>query len=235
MVKFVETEEVDASADIISATNSQNNIPKEQFLALKSKAKLVQRYFNAKNDSLPQDSRIYFERRANEYKGLLQASRVFDVREVSRSFLAMFLDQPHTSARYVTKIFSGGAVGLFEETDNECLYHCAVLASYKYNIMINGRKNNAHEFNKLRWHVLMLFKWMVHGSVSSIKPNQSSAERYVSKIVNILQSEGKKYSDIFSLCHDVIKSIPLPSDDEVKRGRYTADLKLAADRYLKSL
>ncbi len=235
VVKFVETQQGDASTDIIAATNSQNNIPKEQFLALRNKAKLVQKYFNAKNDVVSQDSRVYFERRANEYKGQLQASRVFDVREVSRSYLAMFLDQPHTSARYVTKIFSGGAVGIFDEADRECLYYCAVLASYKYNIMINGRKNNAHEFNKLRWHVLMLFKWVVHGHVNSIKPNQSAAESYVSKIMAVLLSEGKKYSEAFAKCHDIIRSIPFPSDDEIKRGRYASDLRKAADQYLKSL
>ena len=53
VVKFIESPENDASSDIIAATNSQSDIPKEAFFGLREKAKLVQKYFKIQNQERP--------------------------------------------------------------------------------------------------------------------------------------------------------------------------------------
>ncbi|MCS6177290.1 MULTISPECIES: AIPR family protein [Shewanella] len=233
VVKFIESPDNLISTDIISATNSQSSISSESLHGLKQKAKLVQSYFMAKNsDALP-ENKIYFERRENEFKNNgYQSTRIFDVREVSRCFAAMFLNQPHNAARYVKLIFTASGDYLFKNEDHESLYYCSVLTLYKYNTLINGRKINAHNYIKLRWHIIQLFKWLVHRKVENIDVSSNKADKYAEKIIKTLNSPTKSYVNVFEECHSIIDSIEMPSDDELKRSKYAGLLFEAAKKYL---
>ena len=187
VVKFIESPENEASSDIISATNSQSDIPKEAFFGLRDKAKLVQKYFKAKTSDVGVENYVHFERRQGEYKHTgFQSTRVFDVREVARCYAAMFLDLPHNAARYVTTIFSASGDSLFRNDDNESYYYAACLALYKYQTLINGRKIGAHNYIKVRWHIIQLFKWLCTGSMDAPAPNSKKAEKYAKKIIDAL-------------------------------------------------
>jgi len=233
VVKFVESPDNEGSSDIISATNSQSDIPKEAFFGLRSKAKLVQKIFDAQNQHQQQENLIYFERRQGEFRGsTLQSTRIFDVREVARCYTAMFLDAPHNSARYVAKIFTSGADGLFREDDHELYYYASCLALYKYQVLINGKRMNAQNYLKLRWHIIQLFKWACHGKIETPRPNSNKAEAYASKIIGTLTSNDKAYIKIFEKCQKIIDSVGFPTDDALKRGKFSLDLMAAAEKAL---
>lgn len=225
VVKFIESANTDTAADIISATNSQSDIPKESFYGLRDKAKLVQKYFDAKNMEVSPENLIYFERRQSEYRGMsIQATRIFDVREISRCYAAMFLNQPHNSARYVQTIFSASGESLFQKEDHGSYYYAAALTLYKYQTLINGRKFGAHNFLKMRWHVILLFKWFAHKKIEVPLPASNKANSYAVKLIEILNSEDKAYIKIFEKCQAAIDKLGMPTDDALKRGKYTADL-----------
>lgn len=233
IVKFIESPNSDVSSDIIAATNSQSQVSKESFYGLHKKAKLVQKYFEAKNKEALQDSRVYFERRENEYRDHgHQSTRVFDIRESSRAFAAMFLNQPHNAARYVKTIFSSSDIKLFQEDDHESLYYCSVLTMYKYNTLINGRKIGAPRYNKLRWHIIYLFKWVSRGKVEDISPNSRKASRYTDDIIKCLLSDDRSYIEYFERCQEIVDTIGHPTDDALKRGKFTADLRAKAQELL---
>jgi hypothetical protein len=235
VVKFIESPNNEVSTDIIAATNSQSGISSESFHGLKQKAKLVQGYFDAKNTDASYENKIYFERRENEYKDNgHQATRIFDVRELSRCYASMYLNLPHNSARYVKLIFSASGESLFKEDDHEALYYCSVLAMYKYNTLINGRKNNAHSYIKLRWHMIQIFKWVVHGKVENIIPSSNKANNYADKIIKVLNSKNKSYVAYFEECHKIIDSVGFPNDYELKRSKFTNDLLEATKAHLAS-
>lgn len=225
VIKFIESPGNESSSDIISATNSQSDIPKEAFYGLRGKAKLVQKYFDARNQHAPMDGKVYFERRQGEFRGMgLQVSRVFDVKEVARCYTAMFLNQPHNSARYVRSIFSVGGDGIFKEDDHESFYYCAVLALYKYQTLINGKKYGAHNYLKVRWHIIQVFKWLAAGNMKVPEPNSKRADAYASKLIDILHSEDKAYIKIFEKCQKVIDAVGMPTPDSLKRGKFSQDL-----------
>jgi hypothetical protein len=235
VIKFIESPNPDVAADIITATNSQSQIATEAFHGLKGKAKLIQKYFDAKNDNCSSDSKIYFERRQKEYREKnYQVTRIFDVREVARSFSAMFLGQPYNSARYVKKIFTSSGDLLFREEHHESPYYCAVLTLYKYNTLINGRKIGANKYNKLRWHIIMLFKYVVHSKVEELKPDSRAIDKYSQKIIDVLISEDKSYIKYFQKCQNIIDMLDLPTDDSLKRAKYTTELIGKAKTYLSS-
>lgn len=225
VIKFIESPDNGVSGDIISATNSQSDISKEAFYGLRSKAKLTQKYFDAKNQHAPADGRIYFERRQGEFRGQgLQISRTFDVKEIARCYAAMFLNQPHNAARYVSTIFAASGDNLFKEDDHESYYYCAALALYKYQTLINGRRNGAHNYLKVRWHIIQVFKWFAHGNTQVPEPNSKKADAYASKMIDVLHSDDRKYIPIFEKCQRAIDEIGMPTSDSLKRGRFSQDL-----------
>ena len=234
VVKFIESPKDEVSTDIIAATNSQSDIATESFHGLKKKAKLVQSYFDAKNSNASNDNKIYFERRENQYKeNGYQATRIFDVRELSRCYAAMFLNQPQNAARYVKLIFSASGENLFKAEDRESLYYCSALALYKYNTLINSRKINAHNYTRVRWHIIQLFKWVLHGKVENIFPSSNKADKYAEKIIKSLSTKTKSYTGVFEKCQEIIDSVGFPTDYELKRAKFTQDLQNAATKYLK--
>lgn len=229
VAKFIESPENDASSDIIAATNSQSDIPREAFFGLRNKAKLVQKYFKAQNTTLSPENHVHFERRQGEYKHSgFQSTRIFDVREVARCYAAMFLDLPHNAARYVATIFSASGENLFREEDHESYYYAACLALYKYQTLINGRKIGAHNYLKARWHIIQLFKWFCVGSMETPAPNSRNAEAYALKLVGALNSESKSYVATFEKCQRVIDKVGFPTDDELKRAKFAQELMAAA-------
>lgn len=232
IIKFIESANTDVSEDIISATNNQTEVNTESFHGLKGKAKLVQKYFDAKNAKAAPENRIYFERRENEYKEAgYQFTRIFDVRELARCYAAMVLNQAHHSARYVKEIFSTSGNELFCDNDHESLYYASALALYKYNTLVNGRKNEAQNFIKLRWHVIQVYKWVVHGKTEIPAPSSKAAEEYANKIILSLTAEDKPYMEHFITCQKIIRSTGTPSTDSLKRGKFTADLINKANEY----
>ena len=229
VVKVIESPENDASSDIISATNSQSDIPKEAFFGLRSKAKLVQKYFKAQNAVVSSENFVYFERRQGEYKHSgFQSTRIFDVREVARCYAAMFLDIPHNAARYVATIFSASGDNLFREEDHESYYYVACLALYKYQTLINGRKSSAQNYIKFRWHIIQLFKWLCTGSIETPPPNSKKAQAYATKLIDALNSESRSYIKTFERCQLIVDEVGFPTDDELKRGKFTQELHAAA-------
>ena len=234
VVKCIESTDEDSISEIISATNSQTVIPFESFFSLKEKSKLIQNYFNFKNEDVNSDSNIFFERRENEYKHKqYQQSRIFDIKLLCRAYNAMFLDQPHNSARYVTKIFDVQKDELFKLDDHEAPYYTSALAHYKFSSMINSKKSDANKYSFLRWHIFFIFKHVIHGKVENIKSNSNKIDKYCSKIINILSSSDKKYEYYFQECFNIIDSIELPTRDSIKRGKYQSDLLTATTSYLK--
>lgn len=233
VIKFIESPENESSSDIIAATNSQSDIPKEAFFGLRDKAKLVQKYFQAQNPFRNPESQVYFERRQGEYKHSgYQSTRIFDVREVARCYAAMFLDLPHSAARYVATIFSANGDLLFREEDHESYYYAACLALYKYQTMINGRKFGAHNYIKVRWHIIQLFKWLSTGTMETPPSNSKKSEAYAMKLISALDSDGKGYIKTFERCQEIIDSVGFPSDDELKRTKFGQEIMTAARLYI---
>ncbi|WP_053981980.1 AIPR family protein [Marinagarivorans algicola] len=234
VIKFIESPDNEVSNDIISATNSQSEISSESFYGLKEKAKLVQKSFEAHNQLTTPENHIYFERRQGEYRGLgYPNTRIFDVKELARCYAAMYLSMPHNSFRYVKTLFSSQGENLYKEDDHESYYYSAALALYKYNLLIKNKKHDAHLYAKRKWHMIMLFTWCCHGKTDMPKPNARKSDTYAKKVISILNADDKQYVDYFIRAQKILDVIAEPTDDELKRGKYTSKIIEEAKLYLK--
>ncbi|MFJ5453152.1 AIPR family protein [Pectobacterium jejuense] len=247
IVKFIESQDTDVASRIIEATNSQSAIEGEAFLALKEKARMVQKFFDLKRKDDKLES-LYFERRENEYRGHeIQSTRIYDIKELARCFISVFKANPHNAARYVKKVLNQKASGqkvpdqqaadqqasdknedvIFNPSDNECAYFTSVYICYKYNTMINGRRENAQRYNKYRWHIAMLYPWVVHGKVEKVELNSRRINTYCDKVIKSFENDA--YIANFSKCHEIIDTVVNESngdvtDDQLKRSRFTSAL-----------
>ncbi|EYI39877.1 hypothetical protein SEEH1576_07598, partial [Salmonella enterica subsp. enterica serovar Heidelberg str. 41576] len=50
------------------------------------------------------------------------------------------------------------------------------------------------------------------------------------KVLKTLLNE--EYIENFKTCQRIIDSIEMPTDDQIKRGKYTSELKEAAEKFL---
>jgi hypothetical protein len=146
----------------------------------------------------------------------------------------MFLDVPHNSARYVSTIFTVSGDSLFKDHDHEAYYYAAALALYKYQTLINGQRIGARNFVKVRWHITQLFKWICHGNMDVPPPNSRKAESYASKLIQSLTADERRYVKVFEKCQEIVNEVGLPSDDALKRARFSNELATAARRHLES-
>ncbi|MEQ5284455.1 AIPR family protein [Providencia huaxiensis] len=228
IVKFIESQDTDVAIEIVTATNNQSAIENESFYALKEKAKMIQKYFDLERGRDVREG-LYFERRENEYRNKnIQTTRIYDIKELARCFISAFKMKPHDASRYVKKVLNTSDI-VFNETDNEYAYYCSAYICYKYNTLINGRKHDAQKYNKLRWHIAMLYPWVVTGKVETPEPSAKKITKFCDKILESFKTD--KYIKNFKICQEIIESIEMPTDDQIKRARYTNELKDAAIQY----
>lgn len=234
VIKCIESADNDNITSIISATNSQTSIPPESFFSLLEKTKLIYEFFEIQNDSDDSGGKIYFERREGQFKNQSYPySRIFDIKLLCRAYNAMFLDSPHNSARYPAKIFQVQKDNLFKDNDHEAPYYVSALTLYRYNALVNARKINAGNYVALKWHILELFKYVVHRKVENIRPNSNKINRYCQEIISVLHNRNY-YEKLFSECFYIIDTLPIPSRDVLKRTRYSQQLIDATKSYLQN-
>lgn len=231
IVKFIESQDTDVAIEIVTATNNQSAVENEAFYALREKARLIQKFFDIQRNDESKE-KLYFERRESEYRNKsIQNTKIYDIKELARCFISVFKFRPHDASRYVKKVLNTSDI-LFADNDNECAYHCAAYICYKYNTLINGRKNDAPKYNKLRWHIAMLYPWVVNNKVETPDPSSKKITAYCANIIKTLCND--EYVEYFKTCQKIIDSLETPTDDQIKRGKYSSDLRDAVELYFKS-
>ncbi|EJH5690897.1 abortive phage infection protein, partial [Escherichia coli] len=113
----------------------------------------------------------------------------------------------------------------------EYAYYTAAYICYKYSTLINGRKANAKKYNKLRWHIAMLYPWVVSKSMDVPAPNSGKITPFCNNIMKTLTTD--EYVENFKECQKIIDKLPFPTDDQIKRGKYTSDLRTMAAEHFK--
>lgn len=224
--KVIEVSNPDIVNKIVQATNNQSYVANEKFLSLKAKSKSVESYFNSWNEEEnQQDSKIYFERRDNQYAGKsINDTKIFDIRTIARSFASMFLEIPHTASSYPTQIFEQSGDKLFEDSQNEIAYYCATLALYKFNRLINSKKLPGN-FGKYRWHTLMLLKYVINGTQKVPELNSNKINKYCTNIVNALNEPRDDHFKHYNTCKRHIEIGGWTTKDRLKRTLHTKELK----------
>lgn len=128
MVKLIEIIDEEVSDRVIYTTNRQTEVKSEAFIATKHFHKRLQDYYNA----LPNPYRLYYERRSKQYDldDTVSKNRVITLTQQIQAYLAMFLNEPHSTHRYYGELLRAYENKLFLDTDDYDPYFCAAYFLY---------------------------------------------------------------------------------------------------------
>lgn len=124
---------------IIVGTNKQNEVKDDQFWALTPFMKDLEEYCREQ----PGDLQIFLERRENQYRNeAVERTRVCRPGDLVKSVSAMFLFQPHRSARDYRGIRREFASKIFQQNHSVIPYHVAAYLSFKADFLTRNKRVN---------------------------------------------------------------------------------------------
>jgi hypothetical protein len=180
-LRLISTRDEGVIESIIRATNQQTEVKKEQFFAVTQFAKQLEQFFQA----FPEEHRLFYERRSRQYDSqAVEKTRVVVPQNVIRAFAAMFLAEPHRTARSYKLLDAQVGTGIFAEGHKLDPYYTAAFALYKMEYMFrNGRIDRI--YRNARFQILLAAR-LLYDSGPLPRMNSREMEKYCSGLNNIL-------------------------------------------------
>lgn len=222
-IKVIQTDDDKILSQIVEATNSQSDVTESQFMSIRPFVRKLQVYFDSFDEQSETETRIYFERRTNQYaEQRIGQKRSFNIDRLARAYAAMFMDIPHFASRYPTQLIKEKANELYQSEHREIAYYTAALALYRLELAL-GNNYIDRKFQKYKWHLLMIIKYQSAG-LSMPSLGMKKLDNYCKKILESLASGGKGSVPIFLEAAKLIESLDDASRDRLKRQAYTTEI-----------
>lgn len=220
-VRLIQTESPDVLNDIVKATNSQTQVPKEQFIANRPLAVEVYQFFNAYPDEA--EYRLYFERRRSELATLsgISNTRIFTIKDLAKVVGAIYLEQPHLVAGAPNKSFDNFKEDIFQDEHNPIMYYSAAFALYRFNLLKVSGKLKIPE-HRLFWHVLFLSRRLAAGKMPDLK-NHKAVQKDCEKLLKKLWNPADALSLFEAAYKHVVDSVESIDRDKLKRASFTQE------------
>lgn len=119
-IKLVVTTNSEVITEVIKATNWQTAVMPEALESLSSFHKEIEDYYNAQEASRPRDDKIHYERRSKQYFfDPVSPANIVTLTAQTKSFVAMFLNEPQSNHRYYGEILKAYEHRLLFPTINQ--------------------------------------------------------------------------------------------------------------------
>ena len=123
-VKLVATSNSAVIAEVIKATNRQTEVRPEALESLGAFHKDLEAFYNAREANRGADMRIYYERRSKQYHNdPINPTNIVTLTGQIKSFVAMFLNEPHSHPRYYGELLKSYEDRLFVGDHNPAPYY----------------------------------------------------------------------------------------------------------------
>lgn len=185
--RLIGTKDDSFISSIIAGTNRQNPVREEQFWALRPFMKNFEEYCA----SLPDEQKIYFERRENQFRGQrVEKARIVQPSTLMKSVAATLLHQPHRSARDYRGISAEYQDRLFQEDHDVRVYHAACYTNYRLDFLWrNQRLDNALKI--YRFYILSTIGRKLSNGRDIFGMKKSEIERFAAALVALSDNESK--------------------------------------------
>lgn len=212
-IKLIATTDDEVKTRITLATNNQTPIKKEQLAALTQFQRSLEQYYN----SFSGDSKIYYERRSKQFNSdnNVQKSRIITVPYQIKSFVGMFLEEPHNVTSYfgaIVKRLNEGKIPIFIEDHAYAPYYTSAYAYYRLESLFKKGSIDS-SYKKVRFHILMLFRIMNEKNPLPPFNSNKKIENYCSSLLTILNDEIKTLK-AFKKCINVIDNSGFDKSDK---------------------
>ncbi len=201
-VKLVATGDDQIVTEVIKATNRQTAVLPEALESLTPFHRDLEDYYTTQEASREAHERIFYERRSKQYAmSNIKAKNIVTLTAQTKSFVAMFLNEPHSHPRYYGELLKAYEGRLFANDHNPAAYHASGVCLLRVEAYLNYHKM-PKEFRQYKHHMLMVLRILIAGDKC---PSLASKEvaQYSNKIVGVLRDPVKSEQ----LCEVSIKNI----------------------------
>jgi hypothetical protein len=206
-IKLIITDDQDIRDKIIVSTNNQTQIKAEQLLALTSFQKGLEEFYKNMDDGL------HYERRKSQYSfdASIKKKTIIDIREQIKTYVSMFLEEPHVVSGYFGKVYKDRSGQIFQKEHKYEPYYLSGLTHYKFKMFINSKKID-RKYNKARYHIFMLFRKIAEPN-EKVEPFNNKIIKYSNAIIKILRND-KQCLKHFMNAIEVIDSSGININDQ---------------------
>jgi hypothetical protein len=178
----VHSQNDDVIDGIVGATNRQTVISEEDLAVREKFHYLLEDYFTYARDK---QRTLFYERRAKQYSDRkeVEKTRIITRAQLTRSYLAMFLNEPARLGHY-RSLLSVQAGNLFVENHQPVIYYTAASAFYRLEWLLrNGYIPKSYA--PYRFHLLAAIKLRVLGQ-GPVQHSPRVAERECARILDLV-------------------------------------------------
>ena len=187
-VKLVVTDDSEVINEVIKATNRQTAVLPEALESLSPFHRELEDFYNVRQADVDKNDRIYYERRSKQYAfDKILPARIVTLTGQIKSFVAMFLNEPHSHPRYYGELLRAYESRLFVPDHSVALYYasgCALSAVDR----LFGSGVFDRSLARWKYHVLMLLRIQMGGK-DVPRLNSSKASPYALSIMDKLSDE----------------------------------------------
>ena len=230
-VKLIECQDSEITNAITKATNNQNPVPEEAFIALEEFPKELQKFFDSKPESAP--NRIYYERRSREYeytKPKINQMQIFHLHKLIRAICAMFIDVPHLNYKFPGELYKqtkhsrfGKSKVMFAKDQSPYPYYTSCYTWYIIEKLFSQHKLNSH-YKNLKFHLMMAIRLKVAGKKMYDFENYKEINQYCKKILDFLYDEAQSTPIIIDTFNQIVNSVDylkMPLETVTKSEKFT--------------
>lgn len=212
----------------MKATNRQTEVTDEQLLALNDFNKRLEAYYQTYSGV----QRLYYERRSKQYTSVMEIEkvRIVTVATQIKAFSSMFLDKPQLASRYYGRLLkdSKDSGEIFNTNHQFIAYYVSAYALYRIEFLIRNKQID-QQYNKYRYHILMILKYLVLGDQKQPQLNSHKMETFCQEIQGILADSNKLNQYVEFACKIISDQVgDLSNAENAKTALITDKLKNAA-------
>ncbi len=221
-LKLIVTADADVTNQIIQGTNRQTEVKLEAFESLSPFQKKLEEYFLAVGRG--QKEPLYYERRSKQYEHLgIRRDRIVSLATQAKCFLAMFLNEPHSTHRYYGELLSSYQTKLFSEAHSPAPYYVSSAALAKLEALFAAGELPRY-LRPSKFQILMVCR--LQNEPSDLPPlNSKAIEGYCDALLRAIQ--GPQGDELFKRAAEIVRTVrqKLQTREQPERTRaFTAAL-----------
>jgi hypothetical protein len=176
----------DVIESIVFATNQQTELKPEQLYARTEFAKAIERFFATTKEP----NQLYYERREGQYDRLpVEKGRIVPPQTAIKTFAAMFLGEPHTTAKSYKTLRARVGTDIFAKGHRLEPYYVAALSAYRLELQYRSQKIGV-DYKSARYHILLAMRFLMD-SKPLPQMNSRDMEKRCNSMIDVLSDQSK--------------------------------------------
>lgn len=213
--RLIGSNDSDFVSSIIVGTNKQNEVRDDQFWALTPFMKDLEEYCREQNGDL----QIFVERRENQYRNeTVERTRICRPGDLVKAISAMFLFQPHRSARDYRGIRREFASKIFQDGHSVIPYHIAAYLSFKIDFLTRNKRVPS-SWGIYKYYLISSIGQQFTDSKDIFSMKRGKQDSVCDNIIGFCTDEEKltkKFGDVASLLDEMIKSAEISTREKIR-------------------